>query len=241
MPLWQGMQMADKDSKRELSGDDGIELPDAGIQSGHNQKQPALHKKSATADLRDPCSEARRLELRALYQDHEPCASDWHKTPPGHTNRECNRQLWRHRYPPTRQFQDLRSERARRERQAARAPKAAVSADWAPQQVEPAQAVQQLQQEITQLRRSVLVNQEHPEVLQQQQQKEQVAKRARLGNLLPGAAKHQALVATTPSSTAPMPFARGEMPSILVSGSGNLINVTVHQAPVTYWAHPVHL
>eukprot|EP00983_Pelagomonas_calceolata_P027307 857766-Pelagomonas_calceolata.AAC.1 len=73
-----------------------------------------------------------------------------------------------------------------------------------------------------------------------QQRHEQAAKRARLGNLLPGAAKNQALVATNPSSIAPMPFARGEMPSFLASG--NLINITnvFNQAPIpqSYTMHP---
>eukprot|EP00983_Pelagomonas_calceolata_P006858 223340-Pelagomonas_calceolata.AAC.1 len=75
-----------------------------------------------------------------------------------------------------------------------------------------------------------------------QQRHEQAAKRAKLGNLLPGAAERQALVATNPSSIAAMPFARGEMPSFLASGSGNLIHVTnvFNQAPIpqNYGMHP---
>lgn len=212
-----------------MFGDNGPELRDPGTQPAHRQQQqqqPFNHLVVAKADLRDPRSEGRRLELLAQFPDHETCASDWHQQVPHHVNRDCSRQAWRQQYPATREYQQIQEqrERRRREREAARPRQATGSLQ--PRGVVPSSE----QQEITQGRRRL---QQLEEERVQAVQEQQTAKRARTA-VQPAAAEHLPL-ATAPVAppTTPMPSTREAPPVFHASGSHNVISVHVHQAPVT--------
>eukprot|EP00967_Tisochrysis_lutea_P116560 scaffold187794_cov21-Tisochrysis_lutea.AAC.1 len=82
--------------------------------------QPVGNAQHAECDLRDPGTDSARDEMRKQHPDHARCAHS-HQRPSYHTNRDCLKQRWRHRYPLTPDY--LQSRRGLSECRARQAPR----------------------------------------------------------------------------------------------------------------------